>query len=339
MPVYGLAEWSVALAFPPVGRGPRVDRIAARGVPARASRAAGGGRGGGRARVRLGGQRAAGARAARRRRRGRGRCPSATVGRLVFRGPSTTSGYYREARGHCGDPLAGGWLDSGDLAYLANGELYVCGRRKDLVIKGGRNIVPQEIEEAAAAVDGVRRGCVAAFGVPSAALGTESLVVVAETRADEPAERERLAAAVIRRVAEASTCRRTRWCWSLRARCRRPRAARCGARRRASCTSRARSGAPVAHDARPEVAAARGSAATEALRPPARRVRDALYAAWLLLVAAAGAARWRGCSWCWCRAAASRSRRGAAGSRLVLRLLGCRLAARGSSGCRAPAPS
>ena len=114
-----------------------------------------------------------------------------------------TAGYYRQPEATAAITLPGGWLDSGDLAYRADGEIHVCGRRKDLIIKGGRNLVPQEIEEAAAAVEGIRRGCVVAFGVPNAALGTEGLVVVAETRVEGDAARERLAGAVTERVAEA----------------------------------------------------------------------------------------------------------------------------------------
>ncbi len=125
------------------------------------------------------------------------------VGRLVFRGPSMTPGYYRKPEATAAITLPGGWLDSGDLAYRADGEIYVCGRRKDLIIKAGRNLVPQEIEEAAASVEGMRRGCVVAFGVPNEALGTETLVVVAETRARDAVERARLADAVTERVAAA----------------------------------------------------------------------------------------------------------------------------------------
>jgi 1-acyl-sn-glycerol-3-phosphate acyltransferase len=114
-----------------------------------------------------------------------------------------TSGYYRRPEATAAVTLPGGWLDSGDLAYRADGEIHVCGRRKDIIITAGRNLVPQEIEEAAAGVEGIRRGCVVAFGVENAALGTEGLVVVAETRATDPGERERLAGAVTERVAEA----------------------------------------------------------------------------------------------------------------------------------------
>ena len=102
---------------------------------------------------------------------GRRASPSATVGRLVFRGPSMTAGYYRKPEATAAITLPGGWLDSGDLAYRADGEIYIAGRRKDLIIKAGRNLVPQEIEEVAASVDGIRQGCVVAFGVEPSRAG------------------------------------------------------------------------------------------------------------------------------------------------------------------------
>jgi len=202
MPVYGLAECSVALCFPPVGRGPKVDRVA-RGPFQTEARAEAAPPGDATALEfvssghELGGHEVrivddAGSPVAER-----------SVGRLVFRGPSVTAGYYRKPEATAAITLPGGWLDSGDLAYRADGEIHVCGRLKDLIIKGGRNLVPQEIEEAATAVDGIRRGCVVAFGVPNATLGTESLVVVAETRVDGDAAREQIAGAVTERVAEA----------------------------------------------------------------------------------------------------------------------------------------
>ena len=202
MPVYGLAECSVALAFPPVGRGPRVDRVA-RSAFQREGRAEAAAPGDATALEFVSAGRElpehevrivddAGADLAER-----------VVGRLVFRGPSMTSGYYRQPEATAAITLPGGWLDTGDMAYRAEGEIHVCGRKKDLIIKGGRNLVPQEIEEAAAGVEGIRRGCVVAFGAQNEALGTEALVVVAETRATDAAERDRLVAAVTERVAEA----------------------------------------------------------------------------------------------------------------------------------------
>ena len=89
----------------------------------------------------------------------------------MFRGPSSTAGYYRKPEATAAITLPGGWLDSGDLAYLADGEIFIAGRRKDLIIKAGRNLVPQEIEEIAASVPGIRRGCVVAFGVEPAGAG------------------------------------------------------------------------------------------------------------------------------------------------------------------------
>jgi 1-acyl-sn-glycerol-3-phosphate acyltransferase len=201
-PVYGLAECSVALAFPPIGRGPRVDRVAREPFERE-----------GLAREAAAGDAAALAFVS------AGRelpehevrilddagndLDERVVGRLAFRGPSMTSGYYRNPEATAAITLPGGWLDSGDLAYRASGEIHICGRRKDLIIKGGRNLVPQEIEEAAATVAGVRRGCVVAFGVENATLGTEALVIVAETRASDPLERQRIATAVTERVAAA----------------------------------------------------------------------------------------------------------------------------------------
>ena len=74
-----------------------------------------------------------------------------------------------------------GWLRTGDLAYLLDGELVVCGRIKDVIIVGGRNVFPEDVERAVADVEGVRAGNVIAFGVDGRR-GKEGLVVVAETK-------------------------------------------------------------------------------------------------------------------------------------------------------------
>ena len=106
-------------------------------------------------------------------------------GELWFRGPSTTVGYFHNAEATQAlfpQGVPAGWLRSGDRAYRAEGELFITGRVKDLILKAGRNLYPQEIEEIAGRVTGVRKGCVAAFGIPDEATGTERLAVVAETR-------------------------------------------------------------------------------------------------------------------------------------------------------------
>ena len=102
-------------------------------------------------------------------------------GRLQFKGPSATSGYYRNPE-QTRKLFAGEWLDTGDLAYLADGELYLSGRAKDVIIRGGRNLYPYELEQAVGALPGIRKGCVAVFGSIDPASGTERVVVLAETR-------------------------------------------------------------------------------------------------------------------------------------------------------------
>jgi 1-acyl-sn-glycerol-3-phosphate acyltransferase len=200
-PVYGLAENSVALSVPKLGLGPRIDRVkrAVFESEGRAERAdasdptaiefACEGPAIVDHEVRIVDD--AGA-----------PLPDRHVGRLVFRGPSMTSGYYRNPQATAAITLPDGWLDSGDLAYMAEGEIYVTGRLKDVIIKGGRNIVPHEIEEAASEIHGVRKGCVVALGVMSEAQGTESLVVVAETRETDEGRRDALCAAIRERVDE-----------------------------------------------------------------------------------------------------------------------------------------
>lgn len=183
MPFYGLAESSVALTYPPFWRGPvtdSVDRAAfeehGRAVPAspdvsdRVLEFVGNGKPLPGHEVRVVGE--------------DGAClPERVRGRIVFRGPSRTGGYFRNPQATAAVLDADGWMDSGDLGYLADGELYVTGRLKDCIIKGGRNLIPQDIEMAAWAVRGVRKGCVAAFGSVDSGTGTERLVVVVETRA------------------------------------------------------------------------------------------------------------------------------------------------------------
>jgi acyl-CoA synthetase (AMP-forming)/AMP-acid ligase II len=112
-------------------------------------------------------------------------------GRIQFRGPSVTGGYFRRAD-TTRAAMHDGWMDSGDLGYQAGGELFVTGREKDLIIQGGRNICAEEVETITLSVPGIRRGCVAAFGIPDPATGTERLVVVAETRERDRTRREAL---------------------------------------------------------------------------------------------------------------------------------------------------
>jgi fatty-acyl-CoA synthase len=102
------------------------------------------------------------------------------VGELELRGTSVTPGYFARPE-LTAETFRDGWLRTGDLGYVVDGEVVVCGRIKDVIIVGGRNVFPEEVERAAAAVDGVRAGNVIAFGT-AGRRGKEGIVVVAETR-------------------------------------------------------------------------------------------------------------------------------------------------------------
>ena len=106
------------------------------------------------------------------------------VGELEIRGTSVTPGYYRRPDATA-ETFRDEWLRTGDLAYLVAGELVVCGRIKDVIIVGGRNVFPEDVERAVAGIDGVRAGNVIAFGVDSRQ-GKQSLVVVAESKSEDP---------------------------------------------------------------------------------------------------------------------------------------------------------
>lgn len=189
-PVYGLAESSVGLAFPPLNRGPVVDRVKRepfvrdrRALPAEDDDrnaldfvASGQPLAGHDIRVVDDAGRELGER---------------LEGRLQFKGPSATSGYFRnpEASSRL---FQGEWLDAGDLAYMAGGDVFITGRSKDIIIRAGRNIYPDELEEAVGNIDGVRKGCVAAFGSRDAVSGTERLVILAESRETDEGILERL---------------------------------------------------------------------------------------------------------------------------------------------------
>lgn len=197
-PVYGLAECAVALSFPPMKRKPRIDVVkrdpfeknqvalpAEKGdsnilefvccgspIPEHEFRVVDS---------------------------ENNELEERKVGSLQFCGPSAMRGYYR-------NPVAtqavyhDGWWDTGDFAYIAEGELYITGRKKDMIIKAGRNLYPQEIEEAAAQITGVRKGCVVAIGVDDPSVGTEKLVVIAETSESKTKIRDTIISEIVDKV-------------------------------------------------------------------------------------------------------------------------------------------
>ena len=189
-PVYGLAEASVGLAFTPPGEPWRVDLID-RDTFTRSGHAAAA-RPGDPAPLKVVGcgrvlpdhdmrvVDAAGL-----------ELPDCNEGQLQFRGPSATSGYYRNPEA-TRSLFSGEWVNTGDRAYMSQGTLYITGREKDIIIKGGRNISPYELEEAIGQLPRIRRGCVAVFGSMDKQSGTERVIVLAETRSHDTALDEEL---------------------------------------------------------------------------------------------------------------------------------------------------
>jgi 1-acyl-sn-glycerol-3-phosphate acyltransferase len=189
-PVYGLAEATLGLAFPPLLRGPLIDRIDSRVLardgmavpPAVDSSTAldivSCGRPLPNHEIRVVDE------------EGR-ELPARTDGHVEFRGPSATAGYYRNPEATA-KLFRGQWLDTGDVGYIANGELFVTSRAKDLIKRGGHNLHPYDLEAAVGDIPGIRKGCVAVFGTADRASGTERVIVVAETNRSDASVRSAL---------------------------------------------------------------------------------------------------------------------------------------------------
>jgi acyl carrier protein len=194
MPVYGLAENSLGLTFPPLGRGPRIDRVQREAFMQRgeaiqaekkdqsALRFISCGRPLANHEIRIVDN-------------ANRELPERREGRLQFYGPSATSGYFRNPS-DTKRLFQDQWLDSGDMAYIDDGELFITGRVKDIIIRAGRNIYPHEIEEAVGDIEGIRAGRVTAFGSISRDTGTERLVIVAESYETDEKTQRRLRAKV-----------------------------------------------------------------------------------------------------------------------------------------------
>ncbi len=129
--------------------------------------------------------------------------PDRRVGELVIQSDCMLTGYYHR------DDLTQqafheGWFLTGDLGYIADGEVFVTGRKKDLIIVGGKNIAPQDLERVAGDVPGVHPGRVVAFGVYNEMAGTEDVVIVAEADTEDEDERLRIGDAIRAAVSRGS---------------------------------------------------------------------------------------------------------------------------------------
>jgi fatty-acyl-CoA synthase len=177
-PVYGLAEATLAVTFPRPGRKYRLDHVRRDAIEAEGrAEPTGEGAEGSRSLVSLGEPleglevsvvKADGTEAGER-----------EVGEVCVSGASIMQGYWGDAASTA-ETLRGGRLHTGDLGYMAGGELYLVGRIKDIVIIGGRNLFPEDVERCAERISGVRKGNAVAFGVTTRR-GRERLVLVGET--------------------------------------------------------------------------------------------------------------------------------------------------------------
>jgi fatty-acyl-CoA synthase len=107
--------------------------------------------------------------------------PERRVGEIALKSNFMLSGYHKRPDLDEKAITKDGWYLTGDMGYLANGELFVTGRKKDLIIVGGKNIFPQDIEAIANRTPGIHPGRSVAFGVFDERLGSEKIVIVAET--------------------------------------------------------------------------------------------------------------------------------------------------------------
>ena len=125
--------------------------------------------------------------------------PDGQIGRVTVSGPSLMSGYFRNPEASREVLHADGWMDTGDLGFMTDGQLVVTGRRKDLIIVNGRNIWPQDLEHLAEGEPEVRAGDASAFAVPGRD-GTDQVVLVVQCRLHDAAQRGELAARLRRGV-------------------------------------------------------------------------------------------------------------------------------------------
>jgi fatty-acyl-CoA synthase len=177
-PCYGMAEASLAVTFKPVGTsfktlGVDGDNLASAGVVERGSKelvSVGRPLAGVEVEIRDDGSRPV---------------PPDLVGRIVVRGPSVMAGYFGRTD-LTDEVLNNGWLETGDLGFVHGGELFVCGRVKDVVIIRGANHAPQDFEAALDGMPGVRAGCAVAVGFVPPGEDEEALAMLVEATADPP---------------------------------------------------------------------------------------------------------------------------------------------------------
>jgi fatty-acyl-CoA synthase len=129
--------------------------------------------------------------------------PERRIGEIALRSNCMLTGYYHRDE-LTQEAFHDGWYLTGDLGYIADGELYVSGRIKELIIVGGKNVYPQDLEELSYEVEGVYPGRAVAFGVFNDKLGTEDVAIVAEVETEDPDERRSIIDGIRAAIAQGS---------------------------------------------------------------------------------------------------------------------------------------
>jgi acyl-CoA synthetase (AMP-forming)/AMP-acid ligase II len=129
--------------------------------------------------------------------------PDRVIGEVALKSNYMLSEYYHR-QDATSKAFHAGWYLTGDYGYKVGEQLYVAGRKKELIIVGGKNIYPMDLEELAMEVSGVHAGRVVAFGIFNETAGTEDVVLVAEVDTDNPAQREQIADAIRQTVTRGS---------------------------------------------------------------------------------------------------------------------------------------
>jgi acyl-CoA synthetase (AMP-forming)/AMP-acid ligase II len=121
--------------------------------------------------------------------------PERVIGELALQSDCMLTGYFNRPD-LTETAFRDGWYLTGDYGYISNGEVFVSGRKKDMIIVGGKNIYPQDLESLTYEIPGVHAGRSVAFGMFDEAQGTEDVVIIAEVDSEEPAEHQRIADAI-----------------------------------------------------------------------------------------------------------------------------------------------
>jgi acyl-CoA synthetase (AMP-forming)/AMP-acid ligase II len=129
--------------------------------------------------------------------------PDCTMGEITLRSNCMLTEYYRRPDA-TREALRDGWYFTGDYGYISQGEVFVTGRKKDMIIVGGKNVYPQDLESLSYEVPGVHAGRSVAFGIFNEETGTEDVVMVAEGESEDAADQERIAGLIRQHVTKKS---------------------------------------------------------------------------------------------------------------------------------------